>query len=435
MTTTSKVKKYLREIWANDQAGKKINAFIQVRDEKDLVKEAEEIDKKIKSGKAGKLAGMIFGIKACINVEGLNCNCASKTLENYRAVFDATVVKKIKAEDGLIIGVCNMDEFACGISGETSAFGPTKNPVALEFIPGGSSSGSAAAVAAGFCDVALGSDTGGSLRCPASHCGIVGLKPSYGCVSRYGLVDMSMSLDQIGPLGKNVEDVAKVLEVIKGRDECDSISVDSKVSVKVPKKIIVGLLDYETSDKRVGDLINKKVEEVAKKNNWFVKKIKIDLIDLAIQTYYPIVYTEVFSGTRKFDGRRFGKKIEDSCGPEVLRRILGGAEITKAEYGGRYYHRALKAKRLIEKEYGKLFGNFDCIVSATVPRLPWKIGEKISVEEGYATDVLTVPANLAGICAISVPAGRIDNLPVGIQIACDKFQEGKLFEIARMFEK
>jgi len=287
----------------------------------------------------------------------------------------------------------------------------------------------------GFCDVALGSDTGGSLRCPASHCGIVGLKPSYGCVSRYGLVDMSMSLDQIGPLGKNVEDVAKVLEVIKGRDECDSISVDSKVSVKVPKKIIVGLLDYETSDKRVGDLINKKIEEVAKKNNWVVKKVKIDLIDLAIQTYYPIVYTEVFSGTRKFDGRRFGKKIEDSCGPEVLRRILGGAEITKAEYGGRYYHRALKAKRLIEKEYGKLFGNFDCIVSATVPRLPWKIGEKISVEEGYATDVLTVPANLAGICAISVPAGRIDNLPVGIQIACDKFQEGKLFGIAKEFEK
>jgi aspartyl-tRNA(Asn)/glutamyl-tRNA(Gln) amidotransferase subunit A len=435
MNTKQKVKKYLEEIKKNDQAGKKINAFIEVRDEAELIKEAEAVDKKIKSGKAGKLAGLVFGIKACINVKGLNCNCASKTLEDYRAVFDASVVEKIKKEDGLIIGICNMDEFACGGSGETSAFGPTRNPNNLDLITGGSSSGSAAAVAAGFCDVALGSDTGGSLRNPASHCGIVGVKPSYGCVSRYGLVDMSMSLDQIGPLGKNVEDVVKVLDVIKGRDECDSISIDSKkLDLKIPKKIKVGLLDFKISDERIQKLVDEKVEAIAKKNGLVVEKIKIDLIDLAIQTYYPIVYTEVFSGTRKFDGRRFGKKIEDSCGPEVLRRILGGMEITKAEHGGRYYHKALKAKRLIEKEYSKLFGKFDCIISPTVPRLAWKIGEQISVEEGYAADVLTVPANLAGCCAISVPVGEIESCPVGMQIMCDKFQEGKMLGIAKVLE-
>src|SRR3989344_1446842 len=382
MTTHEKLKKYLEEIKKNDQHGKKINAFIQLRPEDQLLKEAKEIDAKIKSGKAGKLAGKIIGIKACINISGLKSNCASKTLDNYKATFDATVVKKIKDEDGIIIGVCNMDEFACGSSGETSVFGPTKNPMALELVPGGSSSGSAASVAAGFCDIALGTDTGGSVRNPSSHCGVVGLKPSYSSVSRYGLVDLGMSLDQIGPIGKSVNDVALIFDVIKGKDEFDSISKYSeelklKNIDKAPKNITIGLLDFKISDSKIQDLINESVEKLARNNGWKIKKVKMDMIDLAVQTYYPIVYVEFFSGTRKFDGRRYGKKIEESCWPEVLMRILGGSEITKEEYGGRYYHRALKAKKLIEKEFEKTFKDVDCIISPTVPRLPHKIGEKM----------------------------------------------------------
>src|SRR3989338_517665 len=203
-TTLSNLQKYLVEIAKNDKQGKKINAFLQVRGEEELIREAKIIDEKIKNGKAGKLAGKIIAVKANINVKGLNASCASRTLENYKAPYDASVIRKIKDEDGLIIGTTNMDEFACGSSGETSAFGPTKNPQALELIPGGSSSGSVAAVSARFCDMALGSDTGGSIRNPASHCGVVGIKPSYGTVSRYGLIDLSMSLDQIGPIGKSV---------------------------------------------------------------------------------------------------------------------------------------------------------------------------------------------------------------------------------------
>ena len=199
-----------------------------MRDEKELLKEAEEVDRKIKSGKAGKLAGKIIAVKSCINVKGEIASCGSKTLENYRAPYDATVIEKIRKEDGIIIGMTNMDEFASGSSGETSAFGPTKNPRQLELIPGGSSSGSAVSVAAGFCDMALGTDTGGSIRNPASHCGVVGIKPTYSSVSRYGLIDLSMSLDQIGTLANNVKDAGLLLSVIKGKDERDSISQHSE---------------------------------------------------------------------------------------------------------------------------------------------------------------------------------------------------------------
>jgi aspartyl-tRNA(Asn)/glutamyl-tRNA(Gln) amidotransferase subunit A len=341
-----------------------------------------------------------------------------------------------------------MDEFACGSSGETSAFNPVNNPKALGRVPGGSSSGSAASVSAGFCDLSLGSDTGGSIRNPASHCGVVGLKPTYGVVSRYGLIDLSMSLDQIGPIGNNVDDVELLFDVIKGKDERDSISVDCSDSNSFPpthpkknaindksKNITIGIIDFPIQDKRIQKLIDDKIATVSKKKGWKIKKIKINYIDLAVATYYPLVYVEFFSGTRKFDGRRYGKKIEESCGPEVLRRILGGSEISKAEYSGRYYHLALKAKKIIEEEFEKAFKEVDCVVLPTVPRLPHKIGEKISVEEMYSYDALTIPSNLAGNCSISVPCGEIEKIPVGIQIICDKFEEGKLFNVARGFEK
>jgi aspartyl-tRNA(Asn)/glutamyl-tRNA(Gln) amidotransferase subunit A len=399
-----------------------------------------ELNKNSKGG-TGLLKGKTLGIKANICVKGMNCNCASKVLENFRAPYDAEVVEKIKKEGGEIIGLCNMDEFACGGSGETSAFGPVKNPVDNSLITGGSSSGSAAAVAEGYCDVALGSDTGGSIRNPASHCGVVGLKPTYGSVSRYGLIDLSMSLDQIGPIAKNVEDCALLFSVISGKDNKDSISVNTKkIDLKkikeIPKNIKVGILDLSelNVDSKIKELVDIKINSAAKKYNWKVKSIKIPHLDLAVETYYPLVYVEFFSGTRKFDGRRYGKKIEDSAGPEVLRRILGGSEITKAEYGGRYYSKALQVKKFIEREFEKVFKDVDCVVSPTVPRLPWKIGEKISVEEGYAADILTIPSNLAGNCAISIPSGKINNIPVGMQIICDKFQEEKLLRIANAVE-
>lgn len=272
MTTVEKLIKYLEEIKKNDKSGKKINAFLHLRNEKELLKEAEEVDKKIKSGKAGKLAGKIIAIKSCINVKGEITSCASKTLENYRAPYDATAVERIKEADGIIIGMTNMDEFASGSSGETSAFGPTKNPRHLDLIPGGSSSGSTAAVAAGFCDMALGTDTGGSVRNPASNCGVVGIKPTYSSVSRYGLIDLSMSVDQIGTLAKNVEDAGLLLSVVRGRDERDSISQHSEPInlneiAKTPKNFVIGILDFEIGDKRIRNLIKTRFKNLRRNTN------------------------------------------------------------------------------------------------------------------------------------------------------------------------
>ena len=425
------LKKYLAEIEKTDQKRKKINAFLQVN---------PCVSEDAKKVRGGKLAGKVIAVKANINVKGLTASCASKTLENYKCPYDATVIKKIKDEGGVIIGMTNMDEFACGWSGETSAFGPTKNPQVLELVAGGSSSGSAAAVSAGFCDMALGSDTGGSIRVPSSHCGVVGVKPTYGSVSRYGLIDMAMSFDQIGPIAKNVSDAALMLNIIQGKDECDAISqekkkIDFKKIEHTPKNLKIGILDFPVSNKRIQDLIEEKTKTASEKYLWKIEKIKIPYLELAIATYYPIVYVEFFSATRRFDGRKYGKKIEDVCGPEVLRRILGGSEITKAEYKGRYYHQALKVRVLLQKEFEKFFKKFDCLISPTTPRLPHKIGEKISSKEMFEYDALTCPINIVGNCAVSIPAGRIENIPVGMQISCNKWNDELMLRVARGIEK
>lgn len=438
VTTKEKVQQYLEEINKNDQQGAKINAFLELN--KNALRDAESIDKKIAEGRAGKLAGKIIGIKCVINVEGMYASCASKTLEHYRSTYDATVIKKIKKEDGLILGLLNCDEFASGSSGETSAFGVTNNPVAPGIVAGGSSSGSAAAVAANFCDMALGTDTGCSIRTPASNCAVVGLKPTYASVSRYGLMDLSMSLDQIAPISKTVEETALLLDVIKGEDKRDASSLPSeplnlKKVGEIPKKIIIGVPKIKIKDKKIEDLIQNQIKKAKKTYGWETRHIEIKEMDLAIEIYYPLVYIEFFSATRKYDGRRFGKKIEESCGSEVLRRIIGGAEITKGEYEGRYYHKALQAKKRIAEEFKKAFKKVDCIIIPTVPKIPHRIGEKITTEEMYAYDLLTIPANLAGNCAISLPAGKIKGVPIGLQIICDRFQEQKLLQIASGFEK
>ena len=502
------LKNYLAEIKKNDQQGKKINAMLQLNPNltpKDVHQGGAssssspsvngDINTEGKNSKKGVLSGKVIAVKANINVCGLTASCGSKVLENYKSPYDATVIKKIKDEGGIILGMANMDEFACGWSGELSAFGATRNPVKTDLVSGGSSSGPAASVAAGFCDMALGSDTGGSIRVPSSHCGVVGVKPTYGSVSRYGLIDMCMSFDQIGPIAKNVSDAALLLSVIQGRDECDATSQDrgnidltpqaynlkgcennqelrepfqglqagpEKSSTKIftrgkieetPKNLKVGLLDFPIADKRIQKIIDDKIKEASEKYGWKVEKVKIPYLDLAIATYFPIVYVEFFSSTRRFDGRRYGKKIEDVCGPEVLRRILGGNEITKAEHEGRYYNQALKVRGLLQKEFEKVFRKFDCIISPTVPKLPHKIGAKISAKEMFQYDALTCPMNIVGNCAMSLPVGFIptrppfgkkklsgetnnsEGIPVGMQIACDKFQDELMLRIGRGIEK
>ena len=427
LTAENNIKNFINKI---NSENSKLNIVLHLNE--NAVLQAISIDKKIKQKKAGRLAGLGVLVKSNINVKGLICNCGSKTLENYKSTFNATVIGKLLKEDAIVLGMTNMDEFACGASGETSAFGVCKNPAALDRIPGGSSSGSAAAISAEFCDFSLGSDTGGSIRNPASHCGIVGMRPTYGRVSRYGLIDLSMSLDQIGPLTSKVEDCEIIFNVIQGKDEHDSISINFKEK-KNNKKLKIGILNIN-AEENIWNLMRNKVKEVCERKNWRFDSVSIENVDLGIQTYYPIVYVEFFSGTRKFDGRKYGYKIEEVCGEEVLRRIFGGMEISKAEFAGKYYRRALKAKKIIEKEFEQAFKKYDLIVLPTVPQLPHKLGEKISLEDMYNYDALTTLASLAEIPGISIPAGKINNIPIGLQILAWKGQDNFLLKSAREFE-
>jgi len=399
---------------------KDLNIFLSLNG--NAIEQAKEIDKRIKKGTAGKLAGLCFAVKSNI-----------KVLEGYISPYNATIIDKLLAEDAIILGMVNMDEFACGSSGETSAFGPTKNPRNPELIPGGSSSGSASAVAEGLCDFALGSDTGGSIRNPASHCGVVGLKPTYGAVSRYGLIDMTMSFDCIGPLTNSSEDSKLIFDIIKGQDNFDQTTKDAPKNKPV-KKGVIGLVNVKDfCDKEIAELVEKRTKEIAEKNKWKIRKINLPL-DIAIQTYYVIVYTEFFSATRKFDGRRFGKKINEVAGPEVIRRIIGGSEITKAEHKGKYYREALKARNFIKEQFEEIFKNVDAIILPTSPKLPHKIGESISIKDMYAYDVFTTPPSIAGIPSISIPIGKIENKDVGMQILAPHFQEELIFKLAKDFE-
>jgi aspartyl-tRNA(Asn)/glutamyl-tRNA(Gln) amidotransferase subunit A len=424
-----------------EERNEDLNIMLHINDE--AVAQAEVIDEMIKRGEqVGKLAGLTVAIKSNICTTGLKANCASKTLENYEATYDADVIQRIREEHGIIIGMTNMDEFACGSSGETSAFNPTKNPANTDIIPGGSSSGSAAAVAADFADLAIGSDTGGSIRNPASHCGVVGIKPSYGRVSRYGLIDLAMSFDQIGPFAKDTYGAALLLEAIAGQSENDPTTIEKEVpqlsTFTEPQRIKIGIcpqLSKLCEDKRIDEAVQAKAKEIAEKNDWEIKEIELPHIDLAVQAYYPIVYVEMFSGTRKFDGRKYGLKIEDSCGEEVLRRILGGHEISKAEHQGTYYRKALLAKAMIKEAFEKAFDQVDVILLPTTPRLPHKLGQETSVEDMYSYDAYTTPANLAEICGGVVPLTTIDNIPVGLQIYAKHSGERMLVDVMKKAEE
>ncbi|MGC8816902.1 MAG: Asp-tRNA(Asn)/Glu-tRNA(Gln) amidotransferase subunit GatA [Candidatus Hadarchaeum sp.] len=420
---------------------KKINSFIELNP--NALTEAEAVDRKIKKGeRVGRLAGLTIGIKSNINVAGLRVTCASRTLQDYISPYDAEVIKRIRVEDGIIIGMNNMDEFACGSSGESSAFGPTENPAAPGHIPGGSSSGSAAAIAAGLCDLCLGTDTGGSIRNPASHCGVVGFKPTYGLVPRQGLIDLGMSLDQIGPLAADVSGAVLMLETIAGRsdNECIMLNVD-KVSYLEKLRdvdlngIRVGISRKfaELADPAIMDVIDKQIEKL---HDLGAEIVEVDLPNLerGLPAYYLIVSVEFFSGTRKFDGRKYGRRIEEVCGEEVLRRILRGRYISQKEYRGKFYQKALQVRTLIKRELMAAFEKVDVIAGPTVPKLPHRIGTKLTPMEMYAYDYLTIPANLAGICAGVIKAGEINGIPVGLQIQGKVLGELEVLRVMKALE-
>lgn len=415
-----------------------INAFLEIKEE-EAVQSAEKIDSKVKKGeKVGKLAGLTVGIKSNINIEDFKITAASKTLENYVGSYNATVINRIKDEDGIILGTTNMDEFAAGSSTETSYFGYTENPAAPGRIPGGSSGGSAAVIAAEMCDLSLGSDTGGSIRNPASHCGVMGFKSTYGVVSRQGLLDLAMSLEQIGPFSRDAAGMALMLDSIAGYDpmECTTIKETpnfdgiTENSQDVLKGMKLGVVKefFDVSDDKIVDIIEESIDKMTEMGAEVVE-LSFKYLDLCIPTYYLINYVEFFSATRKYDGRKYGYRIEDVCGDEVLRRIHMGSYISQKEYSGKYYKKALQARSLIRREITGLLDGVDALISPTVPKLPHKLEESLNPMDMYAYDVLTVIANLAGIPAGSMKAGEVNGIPVGLQIQGKPLDDAKIIEL------
>jgi len=425
----------------------------------DLAKEqAKKIDEMIDAGKElPPLAGIPCGIKDNILVDGLNCSAGSNILKDYVASYDATVIKKLKEQGAIILGKLNLDEFAMGSSGEYSAFGPTKNPKDLERVPGGSSSGPAAAVAAGFCQFSLGSDTGGSIRQPASFCGLVGLKPTYGAVSRSGLISLASSLDQIGPITKNIDDAQIVYQAIMGKDALDSTSVDKsclqdfdikKIKIGIPKEYFVSGIDPE-----VEKTIKATIEKI-KESGADVVEINLPYSKYALACYQILLPAEASANLARYDNIRYGNRelhsgdfsesLEEiyryarqkGFGPEVRRRIMLGTYSLSAGYYDAYYLRAQKVRTLIQNEFRQAFKYVDFIVTPTCPTLPFKLGErKDDPVTMYLSDLFTTPANIAGVCALSLPCKREQGLPIGLQIIGNFFQEDKLFKIAKIFEQ
>lgn len=447
------VKFYLEKIEKED---KKIGAFLTLCPELAISK-AKEIDEMIfQKRELPILAGVPCAIKDNILVEGVKCTAGSKILENYIAPYDATVVKKLKEAGAIILGKTNLDEFAMGSSTENSAFFPTKNPLDLERVPGGSSGGSAAAVAANFCVFALGSDTGGSIRQPASFCGIVGLKPTYGAVSRYGLIAFASSLDQIGPMTKNVEDCKIVFNVIKGKDEMDSTSVEfesknwelkiEEIKIGIPKEYFIEGIEPE-----VEEIIKKAIKKYEKMGAK-IEEISLPHTEYALPCYYIIAPSEASANLARYDGIKYGlsKKTKAGVqtlmdvylesrgkgfGPEVKRRIMLGTYALSAGYYEAYYLRAQKVRTLIKRDFEKAFQRVDAIFTPTSPTLPFKLGEKIDDPlKMYLSDIFTVSVNLVGLPAVSIPVGKAKNLPVGLQIIGKPFEEEKILEIGKFYE-
>jgi aspartyl-tRNA(Asn)/glutamyl-tRNA(Gln) amidotransferase subunit A len=442
---------YLKNIEDKDN---NIKAFLSINNEEALIK-AEELDKE--NEKNGQIFGIPVAIKDNINVYGTETTAGSKILKGYISPYDATVVKKIKEQNGIVIGKTNCDEFAMGSSTENSAFFNTKNPVNTDYVPGGSSGGSAASVAANEAAAAFGSDTGGSIREPAGFCGIVGLKPTYGRVSRYGLIAFGSSLDVIGPLAKNVEDAAILTNVIAGFDRKDETTANLPVKnytdflkrgVKGKKLGVI----KEINDFKIQDEVSITLKEAINKlkvQGCEIEEVSIPHLKYALPTYYLIAPSEASSNLSRFDGVRYGLEgIGDNIrdfyeetrtkgfGREVKRRILIGTFALSEGYFDEYYLKASKVRRLIAMDFEKAFEKVDALILPTTATTAFKFNEKKNPLEMYMSDIFTIPMNLAGIPAISIPFGK-DNkgLPIGIQIAGKWFEEGEIFQISYALEQ
>jgi len=430
-----------------------LNAFTTLAKESAL-QEARQFDK---NPSKGLLAGVPIAIKECISTKGIETNCSSRILRGYIPPYDAHVIERLKAEGAIIVGKTNMDEFAMGTSTETSCFGPTKNPWDQSCVPGGSSGGSAAVVAGGEAPCSLGSDTGGSVRCPASFCGIVGLKPTYGLVSRYGLVAYANSLEQIGPLTHTVEDTALLMEVISGHDERDSTSAEGERHRYLPglQDGVAGL-KVGIPKEYFGEGVNKDVEKAVWEAiatleslgaSW--QEVSLPHTRYALAAYYVIAMSEASSNLARFDGLRYGSRQGGDMdwhttfsairakgfGPEVKRRIMLGTYALSAGYYGRYYLKALQVRTLIKEDFLRAFQDVDLLASPTMPIPAFKIGERINDPLSlYMADVFTVPINLAGVPAISVPCGFAGRLPIGLQLIGPHFCEAAVLKAAQDFE-
>jgi len=444
----------LEEIYKKD---KEIHSYLYVNEK--AIEDAKKIDEKIIKGeKLKKIEGIPVSIKDNICTKDIPTTCASKILQNFIPPYNATVIERLKEEGAIIIGKTNMDEFAFGSSTENSAFGPTKNPFDYSRVPGGSSGGSAAAVSANLCFASLGSDTGGSIRQPGAFCGVVGTKPTYGRVSRYGLVAFASSLDQIGPITKDVKDNALLLKIISGKDRMDSTSVDIDVpdyneflkgdikdmKIGIPKEYFIEGIDEEVKEKV------HKVIKILENNGAKIEEISLPHTSYGIATYYIIATAEASSNLARFDGVKYGyrnnnyknlmemymKTRGEGFGEEVKRRIILGTYVLSSGYYEAYYLKAQKVRTLIKKDFEEAFKKVDIIITPTTPELPFKIGEKKDNPlKMYLSDIFTVNVNLSGIPGMSLPIGfSSSNLPIGIQIITPYFREDIMMKAAYFIE-
>jgi len=431
-----------------------LNAFITV-DKEGALRRAEDLRRRIKMGeKTGRLTGLLVAVKDNISTKNLRTTCSSRMLENYVPVYDATVVEKIRREDGIIIGKTNMDEFAMGSSTETSFFGPTRNFFDHSRVAGGSSGGSAVALTTGAVELALGSDTGGSIRNPAAFNSVVGLKPTYSRVSRYGLIAYASSLDQIGPMARDTLSTALLLQAISGSDLRDSTTSSQKPqnyveeALRKTEGLRVGIVKdgFTNIDEKVSEKVYDAIG-VLEKIGCRVEEVSMPFLKHALPAYYIIAMAECSSNLARFDGIRYGaRRVEgrwedrvvktrtEGFGDEVKRRIFLGTFVLSAGYKEDFYMKACRVRGKIHDDFKRLFKDFSALATPTMPVLPWRIGELVSPLEMYMMDFETVAVNLAGLPAISVPAGFVNSLPVGLQLIGNHFEEATLLRISYAYE-
>lgn len=441
------VNTYLGEI----ERRKELNAFLEVFE--DTVREqAKRVDEKIKSGTQGRLAGMVIGLKDNICFKGHKVSASSKILEGFESLYSATVVERLLMEDAVIIGRLNCDEFAMGSSNENSAFGPVKNVVNTSCVPGGSSGGSAVAVAAGLCTVALGSDTGGSIRQPASFTGTIGVKPTYGRVSRYGLIAYASSFDQIGPFTNSVEDAALVLEIIAGKDEYDTTASSRPVGEYIlsdtPSSRKIAVIREAANHEGVNEEVRVKFEQLIQQltdAGHQVEEVSFPYMDQMVPTYYVLTTAEASSNLSRFDGVHYGHRSQvaegveqtytksrtEGFGPEVKRRIMAGTFVLSHGYYDAYYTKAQKVRRVLRDKTDEIFADFDFVLLPTTPDSAFELNAVSDPIQMYLQDIFTVHANHTGNPAISLPLGKkSDGMPFGIQLMANHFEEKSLLEFS-----